>query len=270
MPSRKRNKGKERKAKKAEHEKEMDKMNLRKRWQGWARGEDMRDLDNGRVITQCNHGCDLMMLYDSKHPVTSFMDAFFMSCAEGKHVMDNLRHAFNTCPEVWNTDLYRKMTRDMLLGIGTNLILEEANVLQIPIDIAYFVVMIENYDGNLDSTMIRRVVETKYRDLGCGGSGSIRDVLKIYRKRITCSCLKDKHSLARKTTPKMGACYNCGQIKDRALLSVCSKCRVCHYCSRECQLAEWPRHKHMCNIMCEAHQLQELGFAPCGHLNPCE
>ena len=63
---------------------------------------------------------------------------------------------------------------------------------------------------------------------GCGGSGSIRDVLKIYHKRITCSCLKDKHSLARKTTPKMGACYNCGQMKERALLMVCSKCRIAH------------------------------------------
>ena len=61
MPSRKRNKGKERKAKKAEQEVERiekDKMVVRETWQGWARGEDM--LKNGRVITQCNHGCALL------------------------------------------------------------------------------------------------------------------------------------------------------------------------------------------------------------------
>ena len=155
------------------------------------------------------------------------------------------------------------------------MILEEANVLGVlgmPIDIAYFVMVIENYvgSGDLHTTMRSRVVASKYRDLGCGGSGSVRDVLKIFCKRVSCSCLKKMHLEAKKTLPKVGACDNCGKIKDRALLSVCSKCRVCHYCSRECQLAEWPRHKHMCDIMCEAHQLQELGFAPCGHLNPCE
>ena len=89
---------------------------------------------------------------------------------------------------------------------------------------------------------------------GCGGSGSIRDVLKIYRKRIICSCLKDKHSLARKTTPKMGACYNCGQMKERALLMVCSKCRIAHYCSRECQIAAWSVHRGHCDICVKAHQ----------------
>ena len=116
--------------------------------------------------------------------------------------------------------------------------------------------MLESYDGSGDigSTINSRVVESKYRDLRCGGSGSIRDVLKIYRKRIFCSCLKDKHSLARKTTPKMGACYNCGQMKERVLLMVCSKCRVCQYCSRECQIAAWSMHKHNCDVLCEAHQ----------------
>ena len=265
MPSRKRNKGKERKAKKAEqelkmkeHEKEMDKMILRERWQGWARGEDMRDLDNGRVITQCNHGCDLMMLYYNKHPVTSFMDAFFMNCAEGKHVMDNLRYAFNTCPEVWNTDLYRKMTRDVMLGIGGNMFLldNEANI-----DIAYAVMVLESYGGfgDIDSTINSRVVVTKIRDLGCNGSelwggGSMRDVLKFYRKRLSCSCFKERHLHARKTLPKLGMCNSCGQKKDRSLLSVCSKCRVCQYCSRECQVADWHAHKGHCGILCNAHQ----------------
>ena len=88
MPSRKRNKGKERKAKKAELEVkriENEKMVVREGWQGWARGQDM--LEDGRVITQCNHGCDLVIPNSNNHPVTSFMDAFFMYDANDSNIL---------------------------------------------------------------------------------------------------------------------------------------------------------------------------------------
>ena len=263
MPSRKRNKGKERKAKKAEQEVERienEKMVVRKRWQGRARGEDMRDLDNGSIITKCNHGCDLMIPHDNNHPVTSFMDEFFMKCyfAEGgMHVVQNLVDTFVTQLAVWNDDSHRKMTRNLMLRIGTNMIVDNnVDVLGVPRDIAYAVVVLENYDGSGDigSTIYCRVVESKYRDLRCGGGSSIRDVLKIYRKRISCSCLKDKHLLARKATPKMGACCNCGKMKERVLLMVCSKCRISQYCSRECQIAAWSVHRGHCDIRVKAHQ----------------
>ena len=261
MPSRKRNKGKERKAKKAEQEVERiekDKMVVRETWQGWARGEDM--LKNGRVITQCNHGCALLWMIPNanNHPVTSFVDAFFMNRFLGtvKHILDNLRDTYNKCPEVLDDDSHRKMARDSLLRIGTNMILGKVPLSGMPKDIAFTVLVLENYDGSGDiaSTINSRVVASKYRDLRCGRSGSIRDVLKIYRKRTTCSCLKKMHLEVRKTLPKLGACYNCGQMKERVLLMVCSKCRVCQYCSRECQIAAWSMHKHNCDVLCEAHQ----------------
>ena len=141
----------------------------------------------------------------------------------------------------------------MILGNKVNV---TGIVTGMPRDIAYAVLVLENYDesGDLGSTINSRVVTSKARDLGCGGSCSVRDVLKFYRKRISCSCLKDMHLEARKTLRKVGACENCGQIKDRALLSVCSKCRVCQYCSRECQIAAWSMHKRDCDISCKAHR----------------
>ena len=234
---------------------------VRNMWVGWARGEDM--LDYGRVITQCNHGC-VLMIPDGNHPVAIFIDAFFIDClfgegsslaeGKGKHVVDNLSDSFGTQLAVWNDDSHRKMAKDLLLGIGTIMILgNEEKILTVPKEIAYAVMVLENYDGNgdIDSTMTTRYVSAKARDLR-----SSRDVLKFYRKRLSCSCLKHKHLLARKTTPKMGACYNCGQTKNRAMLSVCSKCRISQYCSRDCQIADWPEHKEHCDIMCEAHAHQ--------------
>ena len=261
MPSRKRNKGKERKAKKAALEAEViesKRAMARKAWHGWARrGENIRSV---QFITQCNHGCDLM-IPDDNHPVTSFMDAFFMNCyfAQGrKDIVGSLADSFGTQLAVWNDDRHRKMTRDLMLVIGANMILlgNEANI-----EIAYVLMVLENYDGSseIDSTMNSRVVTSKARDFSCGGSGlgrggSVRDVVKFYRKRLSCSCFKKMHLHVRKTLPKLGMCNSCGQTKDRSLLSVCSKCRVCQYCSRECQVADWPAHKGRCDILCDAHQ----------------
>jgi len=260
MPSRKRNKGKERKAKKAELEAEVivrKRAMARKAWQGWARVE--RDvIRSAQFITQCNHGCALMIPDDANHPVTSFVDVLFMNCffGQGKHTVDNLDDSFGTQLAVWNDDRHRKITIDLMIVIATNMILGKADVLRVPRDIAYAVMMLENYDGSgeIDSTINSRVVATKIRDFGCGGSGSPRDVLKFYRKRTTCKCLKDMHLEARKTHPKLGECTRCEVVKERRLLMVCSKCRYSEYCSRKCQTADWSRHKCSCDIFCDAHQ----------------
>jgi len=38
-------------------------------------------------------------------------------------------------------------------------------------------------------------------------------------------------------------CYKCGGPPTKK----CSKCQIAKYCSRECQLANWPDHKELCN-----------------------
>ena len=103
MPSRKRNKGKERKAKKAVLEFERidnERAEVRNYWLGWARGED-----EVRQITQCNHGCDLLWMRPNanNHPVTSFMDAFVMNTFLGtvKHILDNLRDTSINVQKYW-------------------------------------------------------------------------------------------------------------------------------------------------------------------------
>jgi len=80
-------------------------------------------------------------------------------------------------------------------------------------------------------------------------SSDMRDALKFFRKRTACKCLKKLHLEARKTTPKMGRCGNCSQEKERVSLSVCSRCMATQYCSRECQVAAWPKHKKGCDIL---------------------
>ena len=46
------------------------------------------------------------------------------------------------------------------------------------------------------------------------------------------------------------SCSYCGkpepELSDGKKLSVCAKCKISRYCSKECQIAEWKIHKRGC------------------------
>ena len=160
-----------------------------------------------------------------------------------------LRDTFTTHQEVWDNERYREMAVNIFIAVGTNSMLSDECGDSF---LAQATVTLENYDGKgIVSTINSRVASTKLRDLICGErSPSKRDALKFYRKRVSCKCLKDMHLKARKTFPKEGKCYHCGEVRERALLMVCSRCGIIQYCSRKCQVAHWSSHKSDCDILC--------------------
>ena len=87
------------------------------------------------------------------------------------------------------------------------------------------------------SKAIQKVVDLSHE--------GIRETIAFYSKRIDCSCLKD-HSKALKSLPAMGNCFYCKTIRPRKELLICSRCRTSRYCSTTCQAAEWPEHKTVC------------------------
>ena len=235
--SRKRNKGRDRKAKKEEAER----MELQKVWRGWAQG-DM----SGAVFIQCNHGFGEVALPDETHPVSSFITTFCMMSVKDAL----LRH-----PEVMTDDSLRQMVIDIFIRIGANMLYAtdddttENKPLQFIINIALAITTLENYDEELDYELnsVQPSILNKYRDIRHDSASVIRDLLKFFRKRITCKCLKKMHLEARKTQPrKIGMCEHCNDKKERKLLMVCSRCRVSQYCSRACQVAASPEHKNYC------------------------
>eukprot|EP00980_Cylindrotheca_fusiformis_P009384 scaffold2049_cov108-Cylindrotheca_fusiformis.AAC.10 len=78
---------------------------------------------------------------------------------------------------------------------------------------------------------------------------SDRDELVItafYAKRIPCSCLDERYA-ALKAQPKMGRCSHCKKRELRSNLMLCGGCNFMHYCSRDCQRADWKKgHKLFC------------------------
>eukprot|EP00984_Skeletonema_dohrnii_P036381 scaffold37288_cov155-Skeletonema_dohrnii-CCMP3373.AAC.2 len=77
-------------------------------------------------------------------------------------------------------------------------------------------------------------------------------LVSFLRKHVPCSCLDKKYKEV-KSTVKMSRCYNekCSHpnaMVERSKVKPCAGCRQAYYCSRECQKADWPRHRHICDL----------------------
>jgi len=247
--SRKKNKGRDRKAKKAEAER----TRTREKWWGLAVG-DKKFV--GKAIT-CNHGFTKLVIDDLDQPVLTFLDDFIV---RNSFSVETLVQALETTngKTILNDERYREMVVNIMIRIGTNLLL---NCQQVPLKgalkLAKSIFVLEHYDGgdSLVAVMNSRRLQSKMRDLNISTS-TRRDALKFYSKRVSCSCLKKMYQEARRTQPKMGRCRHCLEEKERVALSVCSRCMITQYCSRECQVAHWPEHKRPCDMYVLAHQQQ--------------
>jgi len=245
--SRKRNKGKERKAKKEADKAEAIRANANRFWRSFC------------GINQCDHGRAVIISDD--HPVSSFMDQFYINLRHKRMtVIENSREIFKSHKHIWNNESYRKLVIDILVHIGTNMLLcDEGSPLSWPSCVAQSIIALEHYDGSDDIglVIISRVVMSKWRDLKNGSSSIRRDTLNFYCKRTTCKCLKKMHLEARKSTTKVGLCWYCKEEKERVLLSVCSRCMIDQYCSRECQAADWSEHKKDCDAYVKANREED-------------
>lgn len=252
--SRKRNKGKERKAKQALIKQEKDKARVQYLWRGWVLGDP--HIMHRPSNIQCIHGCDYPIDerdHERDHPVAIFMDAFFSSWYnKGTSVLQTIEDIFQAQQDVFVSEHYREMAIKILTRIGTNMLLTKEYQ---DLGICVCIMVLENYCGhNIVDFFNCRAVATKLRDLDRNTSSYNRDLIKFFRKRISCSCLKEMHLEARESTPKMGGCFGCGKEKERVLLDVCSRCMVNQYCSRKCQVADWDKHRNDCDILFSNHQ----------------
>ena len=232
--SKKKNKKKDRKTKKDEADAKK-RATAHKRWK--------KDCTNNVF---CDHGFTVTM--PDGHPVSSFMDTFYVNWLHKRNLnVNNEMDVYQKHPDVWDNSSYREMAINILVCIGTNLLLnvDEFMVIQ-ACHIAQVIVLLEYYDGtrDIDDTASIRAVATRRRDVNYG---SKRDILKFYSKRTSCNCLKEIHQKVRKSTQKTGICYGCGKDKKRASLSVCSRCMITQYCSRECQVDHWLKHEEVCD-----------------------
>ena len=262
--NRKKNKGKERKAKKEADRVKAEKAKVHALWLGLASGHKKYC---GRTIT-CDHGCAPCLSQD--HPVSNFMDEFITYWNSGcESTTEMIVPTIKSHSEVWNNERYREMvvkimTRmgtNMLISariVGTNMLLKDHECIFGALHLARAISVFENHDCKfrVHTTLNSSEVATKMRDFRSNVSSYMRDALKFFSKRITCSCLNAIHQNARKTITKTGLCCGCDKEFKRVALSVCSRCMITQYCSRECQVADWHDHERDCNLYVNARKLR--------------
>ena len=68
---------------------------------------------------------------------------------------------------------------------------------------------------------------------------------------IPCDCLKEEKKKEKKRG-KIGLCHGCKKEDPVAEQYVCGNCKIECYCSRQCQVKDWPKHRKYCqNLMAE-------------------
>jgi len=184
------------------------------------------------------------------HAVHNLMNTYEEGLSSSNYSgLDGIKLAFEKHIEVLKDTAMRKMVMDILLSIGTNFILREgvydARAMTGPI------ILLEHYDG--ENTLIP-AMSSSTEKIGYMGGVAEKDTIHFYRKRISCSCLKKRYSQVKKCQERGAECFRCKKMTNRETLKACSRCKYAQYCSKECQVADWPSHKAICKQMCDVHK----------------
>jgi len=214
------------------------------------------------LASGCKHGCPDLPPRD--HPVYTFLNLFEDEIKKSSieeslswKVPMFLMASFSSHSILWNnneSNEYMNMALAILRAVGTQLILRGYEAVEK--NIAYGIMLLEkrieqrvqwSIDGTQPSTgkqieqaghVVRKLVD-----------GSSRDMLRFYSKRIPCSCLDEKYKEAKKSQNKVGVCHGCHKTVERESLRVCSRCKMCFFCSQFCFEEYWPMHKEACDSM---------------------
>ena len=253
MPSRKKAKGKARKA--AKEAKAAEAKEEREAVVGAAanqrREESVEALLHRLVINdamprKCRHGLVPLSAGEAKI-FKDFIDTFTATFFSEVNVVKGLRTATDTTLEEYEEIYVSKLDTvvSIFLCNGTQYILDGNNGRAKLY--ASFACYFENFMVCLRET--QAVLNwTKVLELE---SADDHTLVSYYRKHIPCSCLDQKYKEV-KSVKKMGSCYNpsCslpGRKAERSKMFSCSQCGVVNYCSSECQRANWKKHREQCD-----------------------
>ena len=148
----------------------------------------------------------------------------------------------NQFTEIFNDEATRKMLLPCLLGAGTDCLLKDKEYGYMLASVVAVTALFCQHNFHEDEILASKDMGI-YRDLFQGSLGY--DVIKFFAKRIPCNCLKEMYSLS-KSEPKLMTCCHCKETKERKYLYLCGGCMHMHYCSVECQKADYSVHCSCC------------------------
>ena len=253
MPSRKKAKGKARKAAKEAKDESRAVAAAGQRQEGSLEAQMQGLQINHITYVDCKHGCPLLSDSEAKiyvEFIETFMDTFISQ--------NNVAEAFITAQEV-TEERYPSMYSSkleavisMLLARGTQMILDGG----VDNDTAGLYAMLAFFFEDFMAVEVRKTkaapCPTKLLELK---NADDHTLVSFCRKRIPCDCLDEKYKKV-KSVKKMGWCCNktCslpGRKVERSKMLCCTQCGEANYCSVECQRAHWKDHKKNCGMAAE-------------------
>ena len=209
--------------------------------------EQMRQVQIGDK--KCTHGFDPFISTELLRFISAFRESFNEAAESGGQLLsdcllDACSATLNEYAEVWKDLAKLEVAMSYFLFMGTQQYLDgKCTTAQESAAIArlfeqHIAVYLKQSQALPNSP---KIDETFYSDK--------HTLVKFFSHRVSCSCLDEKYEEVKSIT-KMGICYNthCKMpTVERSKAKCCSRCRCATYCSRECQEADWSRHKPICD-----------------------
>ena len=234
MPSRKKAKGKARKAR--------------------ANASNLI-LHNDNV---CRHGCEPISKEDSCYQLVKQFEVELNAIYRSSNRIFQFGDLYNDTIERLDTQFNRlnedissencvidtkKRLLHLFVCLGTNLLLKGDHHSTNMASVVAIGALMSQHRFNRKLAFETKARRLRMRDLE---DGVIYDAVKLFYKKSPCQCLK-KMYYRLKPLSRTAICYNCSVEKDRKfLLYLCNGCHYRMYCCIHCQAADWPDHKEWC------------------------
>ena len=222
--------------------------------------------DEKDISKECYHG---FVPWPRGHVCEAFLESFIVEfnacCRSSPSIYELFGYIYEATKtkytEVWNDS-------DMVQWSASRLVMHVANlILEGNYSIAARFSMCSSFFEQWAAVLYQNesqasCVWDKFVDYLCDWGkmselylGDEHTIVSFFRKRIPCKCLDDKYKKV-KFIKKIGFCNSptCSLPERKTLRSkmlYCTQCRKANYCSRECQVANWPTHKEYCALIAE-------------------
>eukprot|EP00984_Skeletonema_dohrnii_P009848 scaffold3797_cov91-Skeletonema_dohrnii-CCMP3373.AAC.3 len=257
MVSKKKARGKARKAAKAKKEEDND--NDSSAASAQQRGQEVAlglQLQMQRLLIDslpCKHGFDPFLEGDVCDRFLSLYSSTFDASSGNMidAILDAMAAVDKKYPEILYDSLKMKEILSYFSTEGTQQILKgDGNYAARTI--AAVIIMFEEFIASKVNKTKAIVQLQKLKEILLADDHTL---VSFFRKRISCTCLDKKHKEVKSIT-KMGICNNdkCplpGGKVERSKMLYCTRCRYAHYCSRDCQEAAWSEHREICKEKAE-------------------
>lgn len=238
-------------------------MPSRKRAKGKARKAKAKESDCNLILHDdgvCRHDCDNISKDDICYKFVKQLEVEIKASLDlslkghalaiSSHTLKRLK-TNKEYDMIWDSDEEtQQKLLSLFVNLGTNILLrdnrQEIRLVRRSFAMSSIVAIVAvSLEHNFNLTKSLNVLKSRnsLRDLT---NAQLYDIVKFFHKRSLCQCLKTMY-LKEKGKPRKAVCNYCKFRKDRnGQLYLCSGCLYFYYCGIECQAAAWPDHQSLC------------------------